>query len=82
MLGGMNLLLPQEREAVLEALRRVDIHGDRYVDVALRFDDGTAASGRLGAAEVPAGLAAGERVRARFVMGVLVALRRSGEAVT
>ncbi|MCU0622020.1 MAG: hypothetical protein MUC69_11015 [Gemmatimonadales bacterium] len=78
MLGGMNLLLPQEREAVLEALRRVDIHGDRYVDVALRFDDGTAAGGRLGAAELPAGLVAGERVRARFVMRVLVALRRSG----
>lgn len=68
----MSFLLPQEREGTVERAQPVDIHGDRYVDLVVRFDGEAApTTGRVSAMECPAGLAIGARVRVRIVMGVM-----------
>ena len=74
----MSLLLPQERAGVVQAVRPVEIHGDRYVDllVELEGEPGPRAL-RVGATECPADLAAGERVKVRFVMGVATVVQRA-----
>jgi hypothetical protein len=71
-------LLPQEIVALVHAARPVDIHGDRYVDVTLTAEDApdTPRTGRVPASECPPDLAPGEKVRARFVMGVMVKVSR------
>ena len=74
----MNLLLPQTRAGTVRAASPVDIHGDRYVDVAIAIDDeeGPPVVGRVGAGECPDALAPGERVSVRFVMGTIVRVTR------
>jgi len=74
----MSLLLPQTKLGTIRALRPLDIHGDRYVDVQLALDEtpGQHFVGRVAASECPSGLAAGDRVEARFTMGVIVRLTR------
>ena len=74
----MNLLLPQTRTGTVRAATRLDIHGDRYVDLSLALDDepGPPVTGRIGAGECPEALAPGDRVSARFVMGTLVKVVR------
>ena len=71
-------LLPQELNAIVRAARAVDIHGDRYVDVALELAGapGAMRTGRVPAGECPADLAPDDRVRAKFVMGVMVRVTR------
>jgi len=75
---GVTLLLPQNRAALVLAVQPVDIHGDRDVDVTLRFDDyeGPPRAARVSARECPADLRQGERVEARVVMGVVTRLVR------
>ncbi len=79
MLRAVSLLLPQSRAGTVRALTPVNIHGDRYVDVALALDAEPQhpVSGRVSASECPADLAVGHRVEARFVMGVMVKLVRT-----
>ena len=74
----MSLLLPQTKMGTIQAVRALDIHGDRYVDVQLILDDPRTQPfvGRISAAESPPNLAEGDRVEARFTMGVLVKLTR------
>jgi hypothetical protein len=74
----VSLLLPQEIACVVRGVRAVDIHGDRYVDVAVETGEQPprALSGRVPAGECPADLAPGERVSAKFVMGVMVRVMR------
>jgi len=76
---GMNFLLPQTREATVTQVREVSLHGDHYLDLVLLVDEPGSAplSVRLGAAECPADLAAGDKVKARIMMGVVVKLERS-----
>ena len=74
----MNFLLPQERVGTLQRFQPVDIHGDRYADLAVLFDgEPTPQLGRVHASECPPGLAIGERVTVRFVMGVMVKVSRA-----
>ena len=77
--GAMSLLLPQTRTGTIKSLQPIDIHGDRYVDVQLELDDspGQPFLGRISAAECPPDLTAGDRVAARFTMGVIVRLART-----
>jgi len=77
----VSLLLPQTRTGVVRSATPVSIHGDRYMDVAIALDDeaGPPVVGRVGADDCPAGLAAGERVSARFMMGVMVRVAREAE---
>lgn len=74
----MSLLLPQTRAGVVLSVRVLEIHGDRYVDLALTLEDYGAApvTGRVGATECPADLAAGDRVSVSFTMGVITTIRR------
>jgi hypothetical protein len=74
----MSLLLPQNRAGAIVSATPVSIHGDGYVDVTIALDGepGPAVTGRLGDSDCPAALAPGERVSARFVMGVMVRLAR------
>ena len=75
----MGLLLPQTRPGTVQSVRLVDIHGDRYVDVAVSLDDAGAATvtGRVSATECPHDLAPGERVSVRFTMGVITRVSRA-----
>lgn len=74
----MSFLLPQEKSGTLRAVRAADIHGDRYVDVSVEFDDpaGETRKGRVPVSECPADLVVGERVNVRFMMGVMVKVTR------
>ena len=74
----MSLLLPQTRAGVVRSVAPVNIHGDRFVDLAVVLDGeaGPPVTGRVSATECPAALAAGERVSVRFVMGVMVRVAR------
>ncbi len=76
--GGMSFLLPQTRTAVVQGVRMVDIHGDRYIDVVLVLEGAAAepARGRISVLECPQDLAAGERVAVRFTMGVMTNVSR------
>jgi hypothetical protein len=74
----MSFLLPQDRAGTLEGVREVNLHGDRWLDLVVAFDGDAAAQAlRLAATECPAGLAPGERVSVRVVMGVATAIRRA-----
>jgi len=77
-LSAMSLLLPQTRTGTVQSSRLLDIHGDRYVEVALALDDSgtTPVTGRVSATECPADLTPGERVRASFTMGVITRIVR------
>lgn len=73
----MSFLLPQTREAVLQDVRALDLHGDRYLDLLLRFaDEAEPRVVRLHASECPADLVGGETLAVRFVMGVATRVTR------
>jgi hypothetical protein len=74
----MSLLLPQTRAGVVHSIHRLDIHGDRYVDLALSLADYGLApvTGRIGASECPADLQVGDRVSVHFTMGVMTRITR------
>ena len=75
----MSFLLPQERIGTVRLARPLDIHGDRYVDVAIDLEGtpGESKGGRVAASECPPDLAPGDRVSVRFVMGVMVKVTRA-----
>ena len=75
----MSLLLPQTRTGTVQSVRLVDIHGDRYVDLAVSLDDASASpiTGRVSAMECPPDLTPGERVSVRFTMGVITRVYRA-----
>ena len=74
----MSLLLPQTRVGTVRSARPVNIHGDRYVDIAIALegDAGPPVVGRVGAGDCPVSLAPGDRVSVRFTMGVMVRVAR------
>ena len=47
-----------------------------YLDIALVLDDGATAQGRVSVLECPPELAVGERISARFAMGVMTSVTR------
>jgi len=75
----MHLLLPQTRTGTVKSARLVDIHGDRWVDVAVALDDAGDAPvvGRVSTMECPPDLTPGERVSVRFTMGVMTKVERA-----
>lgn len=64
------------REAVVAEVRRYEVHGAPFVEVALAFADRTFEKAQLGAESVPEALAAGDPVIVRSAMNVVVALER------
>jgi len=80
-LPRMSFLLPQDRVATVERVQPVNIHGDRYFDLSLVYAGDEAAGARVarvGHSECPEGLAPGERVSVRIVMGVVTRVSRAG----
>src|SRR5262245_8325147 len=76
--AAVSLLLPQTRTGTVQSVRQVDIHGDRYLDLAVTLDDAEApVVGRVGAMECPPDLAPGDRVSLRFTMGVITSVSRA-----
>lgn len=75
----MSLLLPQTRTGTIQRAARVDIHGDRYVDVAIALDgaETPTVAGRIGAMECPDDLAPGDRVSVRLTMGLITCVTRT-----
>jgi hypothetical protein len=57
-------------------VRRLDLHGVAYVDVAVRYPDGTTDDARLGPEGAPQDLRPGERVLATRVANMIVSIRR------
>ena len=55
-----------------------DLHGVRYHDVTLAFEDGTQETARLGPEAVPDALQPGEVVLATRVANMVISLRRDG----
>lgn len=79
-LPRMSFLLPQDRIATLERMQPVDIHGDRYFDLALVYEGETAAGARVARvsqSECPDGLAPGDRVSVHMVLGVVTRIARA-----
>jgi len=74
----VSLLLPQTRAGTVRSATPVNIHGDRYVDLAIALDGdaGPPVIGRVGAVDCPESLAPGERVSVRFTMGVMMRVVR------
>ena len=75
----MSFLLPQTRTGTVATARVVDIHGDRYVDLAVAIEGAGApgATGRVSVMECPEDLTPGERVAVRFTMGVMTRVERA-----
>ncbi len=74
----MSLLLPQTRTGTVKSIRLVDIHGDRYVDLAVLLDDAAEpVTGRVSAMECPPDLANGQRVSVSFTMGIITKVSRA-----
>jgi hypothetical protein len=65
-----------EMEVEVVDVRRLDVHGVEYVDVAVRRSDGTTESARLGSEAVPKNLQPGERVLTTNVANMIVSIRR------
>ncbi|MEO7867235.1 MAG: hypothetical protein ABIU54_06325 [Candidatus Eisenbacteria bacterium] len=77
----MSFLLPQDRIATIDRMQPVDIHGDRYFDLALVYEgdvSGGTRIARVSRSECPEGLAPGDRVSVRLVMGVVTRVSRVG----
>lgn len=65
-----------EREAVVQQVRPVSIHGAQFVDVTVGYPDGARETARLGTESVPQNLEAGERVLVSTAVKMIVAIRR------
>ena len=72
-------LLARERNATVESAQLVQIHGDSYVDLVASFPDesGGRAVGRVPLSECPADLKPGDAVAIRFVLNVMMSVRRA-----
>lgn len=74
----MSFLLPQDRAATVKGVKAVDIHGDRYLDLALAYEgESEPRMARVPLSECPGDLTAGDRVNVRIVMGVVTRLARA-----
>ena len=57
-------------------IRPWEVHGVPYVDVTVRYEDGTTESARVGPESVPEGLQAGERVMVDRAANMIIGMRR------
>jgi hypothetical protein len=67
-----------ESDVEVVEVRRLDVHGVGYVDLAVRFADGSTGQARLGSESVPDDLRTGEHVLAMRVANMVVSVRRAG----
>jgi hypothetical protein len=72
-------MLKGSREAVVQRLQPISIHGQLSYDVAYTFADEPESQpriARVGPEALPPGLQAGDRVRLDFLVGVVTAIHR------
>jgi hypothetical protein len=72
-------MLKGSRDAVLQRLQPISIHGQLSYDVHYRFadePDGETRVARVGSETLAPGLQAGDRVRLDFLVGVVTAVHR------
>jgi hypothetical protein len=72
-------MLKGSREAVVQRLQPISIHGQLSYDVAYTFADEPESQpriARVGPEALPAGVQAGDRVRLDFLVGVVTAIHR------
>jgi hypothetical protein len=72
-------MLKGSREAVVQRLQPISIHGQLSYDVAYTFADEPDSQpriARVGPEALPPGLQAGDRVRLDFLVGVVTAIHR------
>ena len=70
-------MLKGSRDAIVEQLQPISIHGQLSYDVRYRFadePDGQLRVARVGPEAIDRGLQAGDRVRLDFVVGVVTAV--------
>jgi hypothetical protein len=66
-----------EAKGIVLEITPFELHGVRYADVAVKFDDtGAIDSARLGPEAVPDGLKAGDTVLAMRAANMIISLRR------
>jgi len=65
-----------EREGVVLEIRPWEVHGVPYVDVTVRYEDGTTETARVGPESVPEGVQAGERVMVDRAANMIIGMRR------
>ncbi len=70
-------MMTGESDVEVVDIRSVDVHGVVYVDLAIRFADGTTGQARLGQESVPDDLRNGDHVLAMRVANIVVSLRRA-----
>jgi hypothetical protein len=72
-------MLKGSRDAVLQRLQPISIHGQLSYDVHYTFEDepdGQTRVARIGGEALAPGLQAGDRVRLDFLVGVVTAIHR------
>ena len=72
-------MLKGSRDAIIQRLQPISIHGQLSYDVLYTFADEPDSHprvARVGPEAVPAGLQAGDRVRLDFLVGVVTAVHR------
>ena len=57
-------------------IRPWEVHGVPYVDVTVRYEDGTTETARVGPESVPEGVQAGERVMVDRAANMIIGMRR------
>jgi hypothetical protein len=65
-----------DREALVREVRAVDLHGARFVDVTVVYDDGVLETARLGVESVADDLQVGDRVIVSRAVNMIVAIGR------
>ena len=68
-----------ERPGTVTETRGFDLHGVTYHDVAVRLDDGSTLTARLGPEAVPEKLQAGDRVVVTVAAGLVLQIRSATE---
>ncbi|NJN18170.1 MAG: hypothetical protein HC822_18840 [Oscillochloris sp.] len=69
------MIMSGTRDAQIEALQKIDIHGTLMYDVQYRHDgESQSRRARLGAESLPANLRPGNRVRVHYLMNVATAI--------
>ena len=74
-------MLKGSRDAVIQRMQPISIHGQLSYDVVYTFADEPDSQprvARVGPEAIPAGLQAGDRVRLDFLVGVVTAIHRVG----
>lgn len=80
----MSLLMAQTRTGTVNSVRPLNIHGDRYMDLAISLESDEIKdsrmepiSGRVSAQACPPDLVSGDKVSVRITMGMIMNVTRS-----